>query len=187
MRDGGEKAIDAHQIVPEGRIEENGPGDGVPATWRAKPFAHWQGRLLTHEECSKVKEIVAACEDAHGMRLLVKYATSPHGLVDDQVRRIACMSPHHQLLQFEVILISVAKGRYCWDMMHPNRVSRHNPGASYHGTGTKIKLSLMLTDLSSTTQTVSSPRVLCMISHFVNVLQTNPTSSSTAEKRSSLM
>ena len=108
MRDDGDKAIDAQNVVPKEPVE-NSPGDGVPATWRAKPFAHWQGRLLTQEECSKVEEIVAACEDGHDMRLLVKYATSPHGLVDDQVRRIACMSPHHQLLQFEVILISVPR------------------------------------------------------------------------------
>ena len=104
MRDADDdKAADAQKDPSKDGIATSAD-DGLPAAGRAKPFDHWQGRLLTPEECGKVVEIAASCEDARDVRLLVTYATSPHGLVDDQVRRIACMSPHNLLMQFEVIL-----------------------------------------------------------------------------------
>lgn len=181
-----DKAGDVQKVIHEDEIA-TGADDEFPAAPRARPLAHWQGKLLSQEECSKVGKIVAACEDTRDVRLLATYATSPHGLVDDQVRRIACMPPHNLLLQFEVVLMYLPKGRYCWDIVNRSRLSRHNPGVSYHDTGMKIKSSWMLIEHSSTTRTVSSPNVFCMIGQFVNVEQTNPTSSSTAEKRSSRM
>lgn len=97
----GDKAVDAQKVVRNDGIA-TGADDGFPAAWRGKPFAQWQGRLLTREECRKVANILVACGDARDVRLLFTYATSPHGLVDDEVRRIVCMSPHNLLMRFEV-------------------------------------------------------------------------------------
>lgn len=93
MSDDGDEAIDAQKAGPMDMIVTGAP-DEFPAPWRAKPFADWQGRLLTRDECSKVVKILAACEDPSDLNLLVTYANSLHGLVDDRVRRVACTLPH---------------------------------------------------------------------------------------------
>ena len=92
MSDGGDKLADAQNFDDKEGIAA-GADDEPPATWRGKPYGHWRGKLLTRQECSKVADIVTACKDARDVRLLATYATSPHGLVDDEVRRMACMLP----------------------------------------------------------------------------------------------
>lgn len=106
MSDDDDTAIDAQKAVPEDGIV-TGAADGFPAAWKTKPFADWQGRLLTRDECSKVVKIVAACEEPRDLRLLVTYANSPQGLVDDQVRRIACTSPRTLQISVGVILMYI--------------------------------------------------------------------------------
>lgn len=94
MSDDSDEAIDAQKAVPMDRIV-TGAADESPAAWRAKPFADWQGRLLTRDECSKVVKILAACEAPSDLNLLITYAISLHGLVDDRVRRVACTLPRN--------------------------------------------------------------------------------------------
>lgn len=40
----------------------------------------------------EVNRILAACEHPHDLDLLIRLATSPGGLINDQVRKIACKS-----------------------------------------------------------------------------------------------
>lgn len=45
----------------------------------------------SHEQRSKVLEIVACCQGPRQHDQLARLATSANGLVDDEVRRLACM------------------------------------------------------------------------------------------------
>ena len=57
------------------------------------PLDSWKGKALTQEACMKVNQILAACGgEGQDLSSLVALATAPGGLVDDEVRRIACMS-----------------------------------------------------------------------------------------------
>lgn len=51
----------------------------------------WPSRELPLAERSKVKQILAACKEPCDVDLLVSLASTTGGLVDDEVRRVACM------------------------------------------------------------------------------------------------
>ena len=57
-----------------------------------RPFDHWNGKPLTQEACTKRNEILAVCEKGQDSGSLVAFATTAGGLVDDEVRRMTCMS-----------------------------------------------------------------------------------------------
>lgn len=50
------------------------------------------GEPLTQEACTKVDQILAACKAKPDWNSLVALATSTNGLVNDEVRRVACTS-----------------------------------------------------------------------------------------------
>lgn len=54
-------------------------------------FQIWQGRELSSIECGKVKQILAACEDSGDLETLIALASSTNGLINDEVRKTACM------------------------------------------------------------------------------------------------
>ena len=64
--------------------------DAIPP--KGRPFDEWKGKPLTQEACIKVNRILTACGKQRDLRSLVALATSAGGLVDDEVRRVACMS-----------------------------------------------------------------------------------------------
>lgn len=56
------------------------------------PYEGWKGKTLSRVEFAKVTDILAACNSAEKTLLLTTLATSEAGLVDDEVRRVACGS-----------------------------------------------------------------------------------------------
>ena len=57
-----------------------------------RPYDGWRGKRLSPAACNKVSHIVDACREGCKGDHLGTLATSTDGLVDDEVRRIACMS-----------------------------------------------------------------------------------------------
>ena len=49
----------------------------------------------SHEQRTKVIEILACCQDPRKQNQLARLATSAHGLINDEVRRLACMFGAH--------------------------------------------------------------------------------------------
>lgn len=95
---------------------------------------------LSHE----VGRILAACEDPHDLDLLIKLATSTGGLINDEVRKVACKSwpalsrPHFPLL-------TALEGRFCLatEAMSPSSPALLAPGGIFHAIKMKIKSNLM--------------------------------------------
>lgn len=56
------------------------------------PYEGWKGKTLSPVEFAKVTDILAACNLSEKTPLLTTLATSEAGLVDDEVRRVACGS-----------------------------------------------------------------------------------------------
>lgn len=56
------------------------------------PYRGWKGKKLSPVELAKVADILAACNFSDKTHLLTTLATSEAGLVDDEVRRVACGS-----------------------------------------------------------------------------------------------
>lgn len=56
------------------------------------PYEGWRGKRLSPAGCTKVSRILAACKEARDGDHLGTLATSKDGLVDDEVRRVACTS-----------------------------------------------------------------------------------------------
>lgn len=56
------------------------------------PYEGWKGKTLSPVELAKVADILAACNFSKKTNLLTTLATSEAGLVDDEVRRVACGS-----------------------------------------------------------------------------------------------
>lgn len=56
------------------------------------PYEGWKGKTLSPVEFAKVTDILAACNFSEKTHLLTTLATSEAGLVDDEVRRVACGS-----------------------------------------------------------------------------------------------
>ena len=78
-----------------------------------RPYDEWRGKPLLPAACTKVSHILAACKQGCVDDHLGILATSADGLVDDEVRRVACT--------FKVNLwgaqrSSRVQGHYCWDM-----------------------------------------------------------------------
>ena len=64
-----------------------------PATLTKRaPLDGWDGGLFTQEARTKVNRILAVCKGKPDLPSLVASATSAGGLVDDEVRRVACTS-----------------------------------------------------------------------------------------------
>ena len=95
---------------------------------------------LSHE----VDSILAACEDPHDLDLLIRLATSTGGLINDEVRRVACKflpelsRPHFPML-------TALEGRFCLatEAMCPSSPALLAPGGIFHAIKMKIKSSLM--------------------------------------------
>lgn len=56
------------------------------------PYETWQGRGLSAVEIEKLHLIIDACEGPGDHETLIALATSRNGLIDDEVRQIACMA-----------------------------------------------------------------------------------------------
>lgn len=56
------------------------------------PYKGWKGKTLSPVELAKVTDILAACNFSDKTHLMTTLATSEAGLVDDEVRRVACGS-----------------------------------------------------------------------------------------------
>lgn len=56
------------------------------------PYEGWKGKALSPVELAKVADILAACNFSKKTHLLTTLATTEAGLVDDEVRRVACGS-----------------------------------------------------------------------------------------------
>ena len=95
---------------------------------------------LSHE----VHHILAACEDPHDLDLLIRLATSTGGLINDEVRKVACKSlpdvsrPHFPML-------TALEGRFCLaaEAMSPSSPALLAHGGISHPIKMKIKSSLM--------------------------------------------
>lgn len=62
--------------------------------------SRWKGKTLSPVELAKVADILAACNFSEKTHLLTTLATSEAGLVDDEVRRVACGSTTgHQITE----------------------------------------------------------------------------------------
>ena len=66
------------------RKETISPGD--------LPYGGWRGKSLSPAACAKVSNILVTCKEGGEPDALGALATSVGGLVDDEVRRAACMS-----------------------------------------------------------------------------------------------
>ncbi len=56
-----------------------------------QPSGDWRGRELSSTECGKVKQILAACNESGDLEPLIALASTTNGLIDDEVRKKACM------------------------------------------------------------------------------------------------
>ena len=69
------------------------------ALTKGAPFDGWKGGSLTQEACTKVNRILAVCNGKQDLGSLVALATSAGGLVDDEVRRVACTSLRKHMIE----------------------------------------------------------------------------------------
>lgn len=49
----------------------------------------WQGEALSKPQATKAIQVLEAC-NKKDVRMLIAHAISPHGLVEDDLRRLAC-------------------------------------------------------------------------------------------------
>jgi len=82
-----------------GLVEEDVVVDSVKNDLRIKaapssdlPYDGWRGKRLSPAGCTKVSRILVACKEACEGDHLGTLATLNDGLVDDEVRRVACTS-----------------------------------------------------------------------------------------------
>ena len=54
-------------------------------------FRQWQGKSLSPAEYEKAINIVNVCHEDQDIEILIALASSQYGLVNDEVRRKACM------------------------------------------------------------------------------------------------
>lgn len=94
-----------------------------------RPVATWQGRPLSHAECTKVASIATACESIQPIERLTALATSRAGLVDDEVRRLACES--------------MTTLMFWWRLMHQSRAHSAWLPCEDYGRGTILSISSM--------------------------------------------
>ena len=95
------------------------------------------------ESSHEVNRILAACQDPHDLHLLIQLATSTGGLINDQVRKVACKSLVELKITFFPTL-TATEGRYCLatDMKSPRPPALLPPGAIFHAIKMKIRSSL---------------------------------------------
>ncbi len=51
----------------------------------------WQGEPLSDPQATKAIQVLEAC-NSRDVKVLIAHAISPHGLVEDDIRRLACRS-----------------------------------------------------------------------------------------------
>ncbi len=78
-----------------------------------RPYDGWRGKPLSPAACTKVSYILAACKEGSVDDHLGTLATSADGLVDDEVRRVACTS---MVNLWDAQRSTCVQGHYCWDM-----------------------------------------------------------------------
>lgn len=100
----------------------NHAGDRIAFASSGPSFATWQSRSLSHAECTKVASIATACESTQPIERLTALATSRAGLVDDEVRRMACESMTTLMLW--------------WRLMHHSRANSAWLPCEDYGRGT---------------------------------------------------
>lgn len=76
----------------ENPIDESKVLGDIASVSPLSPYVGWKGKKLSPAESAKVADILAACNFSEKTHLLTTLATSKAGLVDDEVRRIACGS-----------------------------------------------------------------------------------------------
>ena len=96
---------------------------------------------LSHE----VGRILAACQDPHDLDLLINLATSTGGLINDEVRKVACKSLPELSRPHSPAMLTALKGRFCLatEAMSPSSPALLAPGGIFHVIKMKIKSSLM--------------------------------------------
>ena len=58
----------------------------------------WQGKALSPAEYDKAINVVKVCNEDHDIETLITLASSRYGLVNDEVRRKACMCHFFQII-----------------------------------------------------------------------------------------
>lgn len=76
----------------ENPIDESKVLGDIASVSPLSPYVGWKGKTLSPVELAKVADILAACNFSEKTHLLTTLATSKAGLVDDEVRRVACGS-----------------------------------------------------------------------------------------------
>ena len=91
----------------------------------------------------KVDRILVACDDPHDLDLLIRLATSPGGLINDEVRKAACKS-FTELKRPYPPTLTATEGRCYWDTEARSRCSPAllAPGRIFHAIKMKIRSSL---------------------------------------------
>ncbi len=81
--------LEDEDVVVESMNNDLRNGDASPSNL---PYDGWRGKRLSPAACTKISHVLAACREGCEGDPLSTLATSNDGLVDDEVRRLACMS-----------------------------------------------------------------------------------------------
>ena len=95
------------------------------------------------KQSHEVNRILAACAEPHNLDLVIKLATAPGGLVNDEVRKVACKSWAEQgMPRFSAL--TATQGHYCLatEATTPSSPALLGPGAIFQIIKMKIKSSL---------------------------------------------
>lgn len=76
----------------ENPIDESRVLGDIASVSPLPPYVGRKGKTLSPVESAKVADILGACKFSEKTHLLTTLATSEAGLVDDEVRRVACGS-----------------------------------------------------------------------------------------------
>ena len=111
---------------------------------------------MSHE----VDCILAACKEPHNLDLLITLATSTGGLINDEVRKVACKSLTEPKCPYFPTLTDT-KGQFCLaiEAMTPISPALLALGAIFQAIKMKIKSNLMSTGHSFTTLKVGVLKV----------------------------
>ncbi len=123
-----------------------------------QPTTLWQGDPLFDVQARKVASILDSCNSGD-LETLVGLATSEHGLVEDDVRKIACMVAPFHCYDLLLTCLGLQQGQFFSDVAKtvPTLSTLTRTGVKCQGTGTRTKLSWMSIDLLSITLKVCMP------------------------------
>ena len=99
-----------------------------------------------HDETKPSDELdrmLAACQHPHDADILITLATAPGGLINDEVRKVACKSLS-VLKSPDFPTLTALQGPFCLatEARGPNAPALLAPGCTSHAIGMKIKSSL---------------------------------------------